>query len=117
MTIPIEYGGQGLGWLDAVLVTEEMSRACAVTGRIAVETNMGAISAVMAYGSHEQKQLAAGMVLDGDKPAICITEPGAGSSATEMTTRADRRGTRHGDKGAKHRITRGGGARLHLKNG
>src|SRR3546814_18314459 len=65
MTIPIEYGGQGLGWLDAVLVTEEMSRACAVTGRIAVETNMGAISAVLAYGSHEQKQLAAGMGLDG----------------------------------------------------
>src|SRR3546814_15682600 len=101
MTIPIEYGGQGLGWLDAVLVTEEMSRACAVTGRIEVETNMGAISAVMAYGSHEQKQLAAGMVLDGDKPAICITEPGAGRSATQMPTRAHKRGSRSVYKGVK----------------
>src|SRR3546814_7124913 len=91
-----------------------MSRACAVTGRIAVETNRGAISAFTAYGSHEQKQLAAGMVLDGDKPAICITEPGAGSSATEMTTRADRRGNRYVVNGAKHWITGGGVSRLHL---
>ena len=53
---------------------------------------MGAISAVMRYGSEAQKRLAARLVLDGDKPAICITEPEAGSAATEMTTRADRRG-------------------------
>jgi alkylation response protein AidB-like acyl-CoA dehydrogenase len=52
---------------------------------------MGAISAVMAYGSEEQKKMAADMVLAGDKPAICITEPDAGSAATDMTTRADRR--------------------------
>ncbi|MFN4089712.1 MAG: 3-sulfinopropanoyl-CoA desulfinase [Alphaproteobacteria bacterium] len=114
MTIPRDYGGQGLSYLDAVLVTEEMSQACSVTGRVVVETNMGAISAVMAYGSHEQKQLAAGMVLDGDKPAICITEPEAGSSATEMTTRADRRGNRYVINGAKHWITGGGVSRLHL---
>ena len=54
MTIPAQYGGQGKGWLDAVLAIEALSAACAVTGRIAVETNMGAISAVMAYGSEEQ---------------------------------------------------------------
>ena len=78
MTIPEQYGGQGKGWLDAVLAIEALSAACAVTGRIAVETNMGAISAVMAYGSEEQKKMAADMVLAGDKPAICITEPEAG---------------------------------------
>ena len=77
MTIPPRYGGQGRSWLDAVLVIEALSAACAVTGRIAVETNMGAISAIMAYGSEDQKKLAADMVLSGDKPAICITEPAA----------------------------------------
>ncbi len=92
MTLPREYGGRGARWLDAVLLIEELSQACAVTGRIAVETNMGAISAIMAYGTDEQKKLAADMVLGGDKPAICITEPAAGSSAGDMTTRADRRG-------------------------
>lgn len=114
MTIPEDYGGQGRSFLDAVLVIEQMSQACSVTGRIVVETNMGAISAIMAYGTEEQKRLAADMVLKGDKPAICITEPGAGSSAGEMTTRADRRGNRYVLNGKKHWITGGGVSRLHL---
>ena len=114
MTIPKEYGGQGADWLDAVLVIEAMSAACSVTGRIAVETNMGAVSAIMAYGSEEQRRLAASMVLDGDKPAICITEPEAGSDASGMTTRADKRGNRYVVNGRKHWITGGGVSRLHL---
>jgi alkylation response protein AidB-like acyl-CoA dehydrogenase len=114
MTIPKEYGGKGANWLDAVLLIEEMSRECSVTGRIAVETNMGAISAIMAYGSHEQKKFAADMVLSGDKPAICITEPEAGSSAGDMTTRADMKGNRYVLNGTKHWITGGGVSRLHL---
>ncbi|MCW5745667.1 MAG: acyl-CoA dehydrogenase family protein [Alphaproteobacteria bacterium] len=114
MTIPTPYGGQGRAWLDAVLVIEALSAACSVTGRIAVETNMGAISAVMAYGSEDQKRMAADMVLAGDKPAICITEPEAGSDASGMTTRADRRGNRFVVNGKKHWITGGGVSRLHL---
>src|SRR5690606_13646744 len=114
MTIPKAYGGAGLGYLDAALVIEEMAQVCGVTGRIAVEANMGAIGAIMAYGSEEQKKLAAGLVLSGDKPAICITEPEAGSAATEMTTRADRRGNRFVLNGKKHWITGGGVSRLHL---
>jgi hypothetical protein len=85
-----------------------------VTGRIAVETNMGAISAVMQYGSEAQKQLAARLVLEGDKPAICITEPEAGSAATDMTTRADRRNGYYLINGRKHWITGGGVSKLHL---
>src|SRR5271169_7022396 len=91
-TIPQAYGGAGGSFLDATIIVEEMARVCGVTGRIAVEANMGAISAVMRYGSEKQKKLAAELVLAGDKPAICITEPEAGSAATEMTTRADKRG-------------------------
>jgi alkylation response protein AidB-like acyl-CoA dehydrogenase len=115
MTIPRAYGGQELGYLEAVLVIEELAKACGVTARIAVETNMGALGAILAYGSEEQKRLAAGLVLDGDKPAICITEPGAGSAATEMTTRADR-GPDGGYvlNGRKHWITGGGVSKLHL---
>ena len=114
MTVPAEFGGQGRSFLDAVLVVEEMSKQCGVTGRIAVEANMGAISAIMAYGSDDQRRLAAGLVLDGDKPAICITEPGAGSAASMMTTRADRRGDGYVLNGRKHWITGGGVSRLHL---
>jgi alkylation response protein AidB-like acyl-CoA dehydrogenase len=113
-TIPREYGGAGGSFLDAVVIIEEMARVCGVTGRIAVETNMGAISAVMQYGSKAQKQLAARLVLEGDKPAICITEPEAGSAATDMTTRADRRNGYWLLNGHKHWITGGGVSKLHL---
>ena len=95
MTIPAEYGGAGLSFFDAALVIEEMAKVCGVTGRISVEANMGAISAVMQYGSEEQRLLAAELVLGGDKPAICITEPDAGSAASEMKTRADKRGNQY----------------------
>ena len=95
MTIPKELGGPGCNFLDANLVVEEMASYCGPTGRIAVEANMGAISAVVYYGTESQKRLAADLVLDGDKPAICITEPDAGSAASQMTTRADKRGDKY----------------------
>ncbi|MBL6456014.1 acyl-CoA dehydrogenase family protein [Belnapia sp. T6] len=114
LTIPQEWGGPGRSYFEAALVIEELSKACSVCGRIAVESNMGALGAVMAYGSPEQRRLAAGLVLAGDKPAICITEPEAGSAATEMTTRAERRGDAWVIDGVKHWITGGGISRLHL---
>ncbi len=114
MTIPEEYGGLGLSWLDAVLVIEQMAKVCGVTARIVVEANMGGVGAIMKYGSDAQKRLAAGLVLAGDKPAICITEPGAGSAATEMTTTAIKKGNRYIINGTKHWITGGGVSKLHL---
>jgi alkylation response protein AidB-like acyl-CoA dehydrogenase len=91
-----------------------MAKECSTIGRICVESNMGALGAIMKYGSEAQKRLAASVVLSGDKPAICITEPDAGSAATEMTTRADRKGDCYLLNGKKHWITGGGVSRLHL---
>jgi alkylation response protein AidB-like acyl-CoA dehydrogenase len=114
MTLPKAHGGQGASYFDAVLVIEELAKACAVCGRIAVEANMGAVGAVMAYGTEAQKRLAAELVLAGDKPAICITEPEAGSAATDMTTKAIKHGDRWVIDGVKHWITGAGISRLHL---
>ena len=114
ITIPKELGGQGRSFLDAVILIVEMAKVCGVTGRIAVECNMGAISAVMKYGDDAQRKMAAEIVLSGDKPAICITEPDAGSAASEMTTRADKKGDAYIINGKKHWITGGGVSRLHL---
>jgi alkylation response protein AidB-like acyl-CoA dehydrogenase len=114
MTLPKALGGQDASFLDAVLVVEEMAKSCTVTARIVVETNMGAISTVMAYGSEGQKKLAARLVMEGDKPAICITEPDAGSDALAMTTRAVKRGDKYIVNGKKHWITGAGVSRLHL---
>jgi len=114
MTIPTEYGGQGLTYMDVILVIEEIAKVCGVTARIVVEANMGAVWAIMKYGSEAQKKLAAKLVLAGDKPAICITEPNAGSAATEMTTTAVKNGTHYILNGTKHWITGGGVSKLHL---
>ncbi|MCP5074850.1 MAG: acyl-CoA dehydrogenase [Rhodobacteraceae bacterium] len=114
MTIPTEYGGLGLSYFDAVLVIEEMARVCGVTARIVVEANMGGVGAIMKYGSDKQKKLAAKLVLGGDKPAICITEPGAGSAATAMTTTAVKNDDHYVLNGTKHWITGGGVSKLHL---
>jgi len=115
MTIPEEYGGHGLGFLETALVIEEVSRACGSTGRIVTEGNMGAIAAIMAYGSEEQKMISAELVLAGDKPALCMTEPEAGSAATAMTTKAVKNGEAYVINGLKHWITGGADvAKLHL---
>jgi alkylation response protein AidB-like acyl-CoA dehydrogenase len=114
MTMAPEYGGKGASYFEAVLVVEEFSKVCAASGRIMVESNMGAIGAIMKYGSDEQKRLAAGLVLDGDKPAICITEPEAGSAATDMRTVAVKQGDKYVINGVKHWITGAGVSRLHF---
>jgi len=113
-TVPAHLGGPGLSYFDTVLVIEELAAACGVTGRIMVEGNMGGVGAIIAYGTDAQKKLAADHVLSGDKPAICITEPDAGSAATEMTTTAVRDGDEWVLNGVKHWITGGGVSRLHL---
>ena len=114
MTIPKQYGGQGRSYFDAVLVIEQIARVCGVSGRIVVEANMGAIDAIMKYGTEKQKKRVAPYVLAGDKPAICITEPDAGSAASEMTTTAVKHGDRYVLNGLKHWITGGGVSRVHL---
>lgn len=114
MSIPKEFGGQGASYLDVVMVVEEIAKACALTARIVVEGNMGGISAVMGYGNDQQKAFCAPYVLAGDKPAICITEPEAGSAATDMRTTAQKRGNTYILNGTKHWITGGGVSKLHL---
>lgn len=113
-TVSRALGGQGRSYFDTVLVVEELARCCGVSGRIMVEGNMGAVGAILAYGTDEQKRIAADHVLGGDKPAICITEPDAGSAATEMTTTATCDGDHWVLNGKKHWITGGGVSRLHL---
>ena len=114
MTIPVEWGGRGLTFLHAVMVIEEMAKVCGVSARIVVEANMGAVSSIMKYGTDKQRKLAAELVLAGDKPAICITEPDAGSAATDMTTTAVKKGNSYVINGKKHWITGGGVSKLHL---
>jgi len=114
MTLPTEYGGRGASVYETCLVIEEIAKACTLSARIVVEANLGAVGAIMAYGTPGQKAYCAPIVLAGDKPAIAISEPEAGSAATEMTTTARRIGDKYVLNGRKHWITGGGVSKLYL---
>ena len=114
MSVPEQFGGPGLSLTQIVPIIEIVAGACTLTARILVEGNMGALTAVMSYGTDVQKAQWAEGVMSGDKPAICISEPGAGSDARAMTTTATPAPGGWHLNGVKHWITGGGISNLHL---
>ncbi len=109
MTIPKKFGGPERPLIDVVLAIEQIARYCGVTARIVVETNMGALGCVMAYGTEaQQREIARRVLEEGDKPAIGMTEPGAGTDLTALKTSAVERGGCYVVNGTKHWITGGG---------
>ena len=115
ITIPRAYGGPGGSVLDVLLVVEQVARACGVTARIVVEGSLGVVGALTAYGTEAQKRRYFPWVLeDGEKPAIAITEPEAGSAATDLATRADEAPEGWTLGGEKRWITGAGTSRLYL---
>jgi 3-sulfinopropanoyl-CoA desulfinase len=114
LTIPNAYGGPGASILDVLLVVEEVARACGVTARIVVEGSLGVVGALAAYGTEAQKRRYFPWVLEGEKPAIAITEPEAGSAATDLVTRADEAPEGYALHGEKRWITGAGTSRLYL---
>jgi alkylation response protein AidB-like acyl-CoA dehydrogenase len=109
MTVPERWGGPGRPLIDAVLVIEQVAKYCGVTARIVVETNMGALGVVMAYGTDAQRELVATRILQrGDKPAIAMTEPDAGTDLGALRTRAVRGDAGYVLDGVKCWITGGG---------
>jgi alkylation response protein AidB-like acyl-CoA dehydrogenase len=86
MAIPREYGGRGRPLLDVILAIEAAARACGITGRLLVDSNLGPVGCIVHYGTEAQKRAYLPRVVQGDKPAIAITEHRAGSAATDMET-------------------------------
>jgi len=86
-TIPQEYGGMGLSFLDEVMINEELGRGdpgfATITG-----VTMLACHPLIYDGSEEQKKEYLGRVCNGEISAYCVTEPGAGSDVKAITTTA-----------------------------
>ncbi|MBI5628229.1 MAG: acyl-CoA dehydrogenase family protein [Candidatus Rokubacteria bacterium] len=114
ITIPRAYGGPGGSVLDVLFVVVEIARVCGVTARIVVEGSLGVVGALTAYGTEAQKRRYFPWVLEGEKPAIAITEPEAGSAATDLVTRADESPEGYTLTGEKRWITGAGTSRLYL---
>lgn len=108
LTVPEEYGGSGGDHLSYCLVTEELGRGdSSVRGIVSV--SLGLVAKTVAHwGSEEQKRrwlpgLTSGELIG----CFGLTEPGTGSDAGNLTTRAVRAGGDYVVNGSKMFITNG----------
>lgn len=89
LTLPEEYGGGGRPLIDALIVQEEFAKANPLSAWPIFEASAGPARVIHLFGSEHQKELFLPPVAAGDKTiAITISEPDAGSAATDVTTRA-----------------------------
>ncbi|MER5963131.1 acyl-CoA dehydrogenase family protein [Streptomyces sp. NPDC002057] len=108
LTVPEEYGGSGGDHLAYCLVTEELGRGdSSVRGIVSVSLGLVA-KTVASWGTEEQKRswlprLASGEALG----CFGLTEPGTGSDAGNLVTRAVRDGDDYVVNGTKMFITNG----------
>ena len=108
--VPEEYGGPEASYLDGCIIEEELSWGCS-----GIQTSLGANGLASApvglAGSDETKRKYLGMLTEAPKLAsFCLTEPGAGSDVSGMSTRAVRKGDTYVLNGQKCFITNGGHA-------
>ncbi|MGW3741917.1 acyl-CoA dehydrogenase family protein [Streptomyces sp. NPDC005146] len=108
LTVPEEYGGSGGDHLAYCLVTEELGRGdSSVRGIVSVSLGLVA-KTIATWGDEEQKRqwlprLTAGEAIG----CFGLTEPGTGSDAGNLTTKAVRDGDSYVINGTKTFITNG----------
>src|SRR5512139_3446877 len=106
ITIPEEYGGSGGTVFDAVLVAEEIARVCTVTSAMVLGNCVNS-EILIKYGTEEQKKKYLPPIARGETLiAWGMTEPNAGSAATDLKTRAELRDKFYILNGNKIFITR-----------
>ena len=97
-SVPEEYGGIGADFLYSVVMIEEITRANVTGPGFMVHSEMVA-PYILAWGSEETKRKWLPRMVTGEAiGALGMTEPGAGSDAKELRTRAERRAGPQGDE-------------------
>jgi acyl-CoA dehydrogenase len=103
-----ENGGIGLGRLEAALIMEAMSYGCPATSAYISIHNMAAWM-IETYGSDDLKSRYLPDLISMDKIAsYCLTEPGSGSDAAALKTKAVRDGDHYVLNGTKQFISGAG---------
>lgn len=115
MIIPEEYGGAGFDSVSYALALEEIAKADSSVAVIVSVTNSVCCYPILSFGTEEQKRkylvpLAKGEMLG----AFCLSEPQAGSDATNQKTRAVEDGEFYTLNGTKSWVTNGGKAGVYL---
>jgi alkylation response protein AidB-like acyl-CoA dehydrogenase len=89
MCLPEEYGGGGRPLLDALIVIEELAKVSMQGAWPVFEGNTGPARVIHLFGTEEQKQRLLPPVCSGEKTiAVSISEPDAGSAATDVSIKA-----------------------------
>jgi acyl-CoA dehydrogenase len=113
LTIPEAYGGQGLSTLAHLVVQEELGRAHAAFNMLLSGNNGIGVMGIVLEGTEAQKRRWLPRLATGEWiAAFALTEPGAGSDAQAIETRAVRDGDGWILDGTKHYISRGDVAHL-----
>ncbi len=106
--VPESLGGAGLGAMELALILEEIAAGDGATSTVVSVNNCPVCSILLAFGNDAQQQawlkpLAKGELLG----AFCLTEPHAGSDASDLRTTAVLEGDDYVINGAKQFITSG----------
>jgi hypothetical protein len=109
-----ELGGSGLGRIDAAIVFEELAAACVSTAAYLSIHNMAAWM-IDRFGIREQRvRLLPKLVSMAHFASYCLTEPGSGSDAAALATRALRDGDDYVLNGAKAFISGAGASDVYV---
>jgi isovaleryl-CoA dehydrogenase len=108
ITVSEEFGGIHLGATEATLVMETLGHACASTTLSYLAHSILTVNNLFVNASAEQKRKYLPKLISGEWiGAMAMTEPGAGSDALGMTTKAEKKGTKYLLNGSKTYITNG----------
>jgi len=113
VSYPEEYGGAGGGAVEICILVEELSRVCAGISLIPAVNKLGAIPVLLA-GTDDQKKLVCTGITNGElRMSYCLTEPGSGSDAAAMNSKAVKDGGEWVLTGSKRFITGAGASDLY----
>jgi alkylation response protein AidB-like acyl-CoA dehydrogenase len=111
INVPEQYGGLGLGNLEALLVLEEFGKISSAIGFPVFESCVGPVRAIERFGSESLKRRVVPAVCRGEiQVAVSMSEPQAGSALTDLTTRAEVKGGKVVLNGTKRWCSGGGHA-------
>lgn len=111
INVPAQYGGLGLGNIEALIVLEEFGKCSSAVAFPVFESCVGPVRAIERFASEELKARVVPRVCKGELiVAVAMSEPEAGSALTDLTTRGERRGDQVVLNGNKRWCSGGGHA-------
>ena len=105
--VPVENGGDGADALAIVIIIEEIARVCGASSLIPAVNKLGSVP-LMLGGNKEQKDRWLSQLAKGKGFSYCLSESEAGSDASALKTKAERKGDDWVINGSKKWISNAG---------